>query len=597
MENNLPALELLLERPGNRASVNSRMRNGRTPLHLASERGNIEMMKFLLAQPELLSVDAEDLMGRQTPSFLAAKAGKVDAVKLLLEHGASLRATVENKSLEAYLSEQFPQLKPESVAVKVKPRESSELEVLQSAGRLLDKAQLAVVKKKSNAENLVFFKTLIQQVAATNRSLLDTFSSGGLTLLQKSSDYGLAEFAEVLLGWGVSGNLTTSEDTTKPVLLAAYSGHCSVLQVLLNHKQEAEDQSRTARLDVQDSHSRESVLHHILKMPKKMESPSKVSDYQQCFDLLLNSSSKTVQSELEKIINKRDLEGNSALHCATQSWSQATIRKLLEKGANIGLKNNWDETPISKIRPETMESYLDEFCLTSKHDVHQEDFELEFNYAFIAPPVDNPLFDENDPEGQKYIESQAYPETETLWYMTQSREHRHLLKHPVITSFLWMKWQRIRKQFNRNLRLYLLFVTSLTWYIFERFGGATVDSSDGLSYCSTTRLGSETTIGFWYSFFLVQAAFQFILILRDWRRDLKESNCKVAVQVFFTSWLEYLIIVIIIVLLTFQSAAMQVCLTVLLGLVLARETLQMLVSLKRSVISTPKYFLFEQNGG
>ena len=228
-----------------------------------------------------------------------------------------------------------------------------------------------------------------------------------------------------------------------------------------------------------------------------------------------------------------------------------------------------------------MESFLDEFCLHSKHDVHQEDFELEFNYAFIAPPVDNPLFDENDPEGQAYIESQAYPETETLWYMTQSKDHRHLLKHPVITSFLWMKWQRIRKQFNRNLRLYLLFVTSLTWYIFERFGGKTVDSPDGLSYCSTSRLGSDTTIGFWYSLFLVQAAFQFILIFRDWRRDLKESNCKVAVQVFFTSWLEYLILVIIIVLLTFQSAAMLVCLTILLGLVLARETLQMLVSLKR----------------
>ena len=28
--------------------------------------------------------------------------------------------------------------------------------------------------------------------------------------------------------------------------------------------------------------------------------------------------------------------------------------------------------------------------------------------------------------------------------MADSQYHRHLLKHPVITSFLWMKWQRIR---------------------------------------------------------------------------------------------------------------------------------------------------------
>ncbi len=44
----------------------------------------------------------------------------------------------------------------------------------------------------------------------------------------------------------------------------------------------------------------------------------------------------------------------------------------------------------------------------------------------------------------------ALPETESLWYMAQSPGHRRLLKHPVITSFLWMKWQRIRKDSTEN---------------------------------------------------------------------------------------------------------------------------------------------------
>merc|ERR1719317_1310969 len=51
--------------------------------------------------------------------------------------------------------------------------------------------------------------------------------------------------------------------------------------------------------------------------------------------------------------------------------------------------------------------------------------------------------------------------------MGQSKEHRHLLKHPVITSFLWFKWERIRPYFNRNLRLYLLFVFIFTWFVFK----------------------------------------------------------------------------------------------------------------------------------
>ena len=46
----------------------------------------------------------------------------------------------------------------------------------------------------------------------------------------------------------------------------------------------------------------------------------------------------------------------------------------------------------------------------------------------------------------------ALPETQSLWYLGQSKEHRHLLKHPVITSFLFLKWGRIRRFFNRNLR-------------------------------------------------------------------------------------------------------------------------------------------------
>ena len=66
----------------------------------------------------------------------------------------------------------------------------------------------------------------------------------------------------------------------------------------------------------------------------------------------------------------------------------------------------------------------------------------------------------NDVENQRLnpgraaseAEKVALPETQSLWYMAQSKEHRHLLKHPVVTSFLHMKWDRIRRHFNFNLR-------------------------------------------------------------------------------------------------------------------------------------------------
>ena len=51
---------------------------------------------------------------------------------------------------------------------------------------------------------------------------------------------------------------------------------------------------------------------------------------------------------------------------------QATARLLMERGANIGMRNLFEETPISLILPETMEQFLDEHCLTSKGEVGEE---------------------------------------------------------------------------------------------------------------------------------------------------------------------------------------------------------------------------------
>ena len=63
------------------------------------------------------------------------------------------------------------------------------------------------------------------------------------------------------------------------------------------------------------------------------------------------------------------------------------------------------------------------------------------------------------------------PETRALELLTKSPDHQHLLKHPVLTSFLSLKWERIHRMYNQNLRMYLLFIYILTWYIFKKFGG------------------------------------------------------------------------------------------------------------------------------
>ena len=78
------------------------------------------------------------------------------------------------------------------------------------------------------------------------------------------------------------------------------------------------------------------------------------------------------------LTNRRDDRDSTALHYATQKWSQATVRRLLELGANIGMRNVWQELPIAKIRPETMEDFLSDFCLAFSGDVVHENFSITF---------------------------------------------------------------------------------------------------------------------------------------------------------------------------------------------------------------------------
>ena len=252
-----------------------------------------------------------------------------------------------------------------------------------------------------------------------------------------------------------------------------------------------------------------------------------------------------------------------------------------------------------------MEAFLDEFCLQSQNDVNQEDFELTFRYQFLAPPVEvlpeeiqGPYTDEVS-ETQKLADKFgakkfALPETESLWYMGQSKEHRHLLKHPVITSFLWCKWTRIRRFVNRNMRFYMFFVMLLTWYIFENYGGESLKSPE------------TKTIPAFYALYVVFSCVMLLLVIRDVVTDFKDlmrqeqimldsgvemmSSPGVSrVKMILSYWVEGLFLtslcLVLFLFLGFGVSVLSTALSVLLVLMAGRELFQMCVSLRRYVFT------------
>ena len=369
-----------------------------TPLHFAAEKGSMACLRILLDHDEV-DVDAKDIKGGTTPLLLAIKDKNQEAAKLLIENGANMEVRAGNKTLKEHMKDAFPTMDPTTIRV-TKRREVMQ-NLKDNMFNLLKETEL---ERPDYQSKLGSFKTYLRFIwTLKDQNDLDS-------VFELAVKKGLYEHVDLMLRKGVA-----VDTPGKPVLEAAFHGLHKVLRVLRQHG---------ASINITTA-SKETVLHLVLKQ----QSDGVVGmDYTKSLHEVLQWHG------VKGLVNRRDDRDNTALHYATQKWDQATVRKLLELGANIGLKNHWEELPITKIRPETMESFLSEFCLQSEGDVVHENFSISFRYDFLAPSPDSlPEKYRLDEESEGLLGGDEevrhpLPETEPLWHMAQSKEHRHLLK-------------------------------------------------------------------------------------------------------------------------------------------------------------------------
>ena len=575
----LRLLELVLNPEDRDVNIRSASyKGGLSPLHLASEKGNLEIVNRLLEFEEI-DVDIKDNRGVLTPLMLAVKNRHQRVAVTLIENGASLDFKSGRLTVREHLKEAFPGLNPDTV--KVKKTRQLHLNIADKIFSLVKETEM----NQSNYDiKLIQFKSYLRFVRhSKEENRLDE-------VFDLTCKKGLHDHAELLLMKGAKINTKT-----KPILEAAFYGHHTIFKVFMKFHGDF-----TVTKDV----SKESILHIVLQMKSKFADRS---SYEKCLDELLNLKHSITFNQMRRIVNKTDQYGNTALHYATQKWPQHTVRRLLELGANIGIKNYWREIPVTKIRPDVLESFLSEFCLTGEGDVNHEDFSMTFCYDFLAPDPEALPEKYKETSTQDYDEGEedlvqcennektgtgdsvALPETEPLWYMSQSREHRYLLKHPVITSFLWFKWQKIRKYFNRNLRFTVLFVFLLTWTIFKNFG---------------THQDDTTSRELWFFCYIILFVVQMFFVVKDWFIDIKnykrnksiqnsadipEHSIKVCWNIFISNWIEGVFIALCLIVLIFREYVLEIIVTSLLSMLLVRELMQMAVSLKRYFSSTENW--------
>jgi len=554
----------------------AKRKRGLTALHLCAGQateGHLACMDQLLGN-QFIEPDMKDSSWTTTPLYVAGKAKNKEAIIKLIENGADIDIIIgnTNKSIKDFMKSWLPDFEHEKVRVKKYRSKTENLNV-----------KLMEIVKETNLESRNYMTNFLKFRQAT-LGLYDA-QHGYEDLVEKICRKGLAEFAQILFKKGADPNKFPPNSYSCPIIDAAERGDFALLQVL---------KKNDADFSVLKFQTNETVLHCVLRSVTE----GSEERYLKCLDVLLNDTDEEFKEEIRKIVNKSDVNGNTALHYATEKWPNFITRSLLQNGANIGIKNIWDEIPISRIAPDVMESFLNEDCLKSNNkDIFHKELEITFKYDFLAPdPASLPdSFKPHSPleeckplsPGPSYQEScgPALPETESLWYMGQSKEHRHLLKHPVITSFLWFKWERIRPYFNRNLRLYLLFVFLLTWFIFSNFGGESQHENI-----------EKVFRGSYIAIFTLLVC----LMVRDWWKDIQDAlraeslatsaknsinpklninSPKMILQIFASNWLDLFMIAGMSLIFILED--LQIPILVLISILIARELLQMAVSLKR----------------
>ncbi|XP_077255025.1 transient receptor potential cation channel protein painless-like isoform X2 [Temnothorax americanus] len=146
--------------------------------------------------------------------------------------------------------------------------------------------------------------------------------------------------------------------------------------------------------------------------------------------------------------------GNTPLHYALERNYYEAATLLLKEGSYLGQVNESNNIVIANIPEFILSSYFND-CIQLKKQWTDE-CTIEFDYRCLMPH-------ENFTEQQEV--SRATCEMEVILYIANNDTLKHLLRHPLISSFLYIKWYTIRHVLYVNFVFYTMFYCFVNAYV------------------------------------------------------------------------------------------------------------------------------------
>lgn len=388
-------------------------------------------------------------------------------IKLLVKHCADLNIPgrremtpilniLKNKHLSAPNKELIVTYFLENADVDIDTPRKGEARAL--IAKLMPDLQLPAVREQSTHfdfnrlmvcllnENETEFLHGLNHIAEHNPEQLSELfraDDNNETMLILACKKGLSLAVERMLRLGadINAKVDTPHDPLNPIKSACIFGNWRVLEVLL----------KSSKLDLKNSGA---LLSIIVKNIGEQVTPK--CNYEKCFQMLLKHRNVDV--------NQMDLNDCSALHYAVKFNNSHAILELLKRGAYIGVKNKFNQLSISSINPKVLEKHLDACITTNEYRSGDDNFEIHFDYTNLVPLETRQSAEKTSDDGKKSLKN-CPDEMATIEYMSQSSELRHLIRHPLIASFLFLKWNRLAFIFYVNFILCSLFAVSTVSYV------------------------------------------------------------------------------------------------------------------------------------
>ncbi|CAL4127634.1 unnamed protein product [Meganyctiphanes norvegica] len=413
-------------------------RNMEYPIYLAIRNRDIDALK-LEAENNPSSISQKNCLGK-TPLHVAVSDGWQEGIDELLNLEASPNTLSEKIKMNSkQLADGFLIQSPFHKAVR-----NGDMIIVKSFMnhnpdlRMLDGQGASVIHIAAEAQSIPLLKLFIEENECkdfiyANDNAGNNIIHAAMTKKENISEAQVLETVKFILTTGLNIHSQNMDGKT-PIYCAAKSGYSSVIKLLLKHSTDPTVVAKSGR----------NVLHAACQ-----------SGCAASLSSLINTG------KLYNFVTSEDEDGCSPFHLAIKSGSVECCKVLLLNGDHLA---NVDRDGISRCSlilshlasaKQLLQDIFDSHVHISDKTRYDPDFYIEYDFS---------VFTNNESENMQ----------SSIIYDLVNSKQESFLSHPLVETFLNMKWQRSKYIFSFKVITFFVYLILHTVYLTLTFGASTM---------------------------------------------------------------------------------------------------------------------------